>query len=107
VWEIRTAKPLLLALFIDEMELRLPNQCHSNFLEIYTGELAIVPERKHCTSPSTQFYSEESTVFIRFYGRSTEDALLSRFRILFSTYVHCMQFYGIIFYRELEPTILI
>uniref|UniRef100_A0A8R1Z774 CUB domain-containing protein n=1 Tax=Pristionchus pacificus TaxID=54126 RepID=A0A8R1Z774_PRIPA len=67
VWKVQVPSNLRVWLNIDRFSLGEPNQCASNFLEIYTGNTFDKPVKRLCGASAASIFTSHHTLFLRLF----------------------------------------
>uniref|UniRef100_A0A0N4ZKU7 CUB domain-containing protein n=1 Tax=Parastrongyloides trichosuri TaxID=131310 RepID=A0A0N4ZKU7_PARTI len=90
VWQfsvpLQDMEKLKIAVFVEEFHLADPNDCTSNFVELYQGHVSELPMQRFCGTQVTHTYSDSNSVYLKFYAQGKSQVQKLRLKVLYSTY---------------------
>ncbi|GMT28286.1 hypothetical protein PFISCL1PPCAC_19583 [Pristionchus fissidentatus] len=95
VWRVEVPKHLKVWLSIDKFILGEPNQCHANFLEIYTGNTFDKPVKKLCGASAASIFTSHHTLYLRLFTLNStvrQNTFISANYSAYSRHKNCSMF---------------
>uniref|UniRef100_A0A0K0G3T3 CUB domain-containing protein n=1 Tax=Strongyloides venezuelensis TaxID=75913 RepID=A0A0K0G3T3_STRVS len=90
VWQfsvpLQDSERLKIAVFVEEFYLADPNDCTSNFVELYQGHVSELPIQRFCGTQVTHTYSNANSVYLKFYAHGKSQVEKLKLLVLYSTY---------------------
>ncbi|CAB3408093.1 unnamed protein product [Caenorhabditis bovis] len=86
VWRLAVPANFRIAFYIKDFNLKSPNQCVQNFIEVYSGDTSNKPLRRFCGLTATDVFAPANEMFIRFYLSDVRNLNETNFSALFSSY---------------------
>uniref|UniRef100_A0A0K0E7P8 CUB domain-containing protein n=1 Tax=Strongyloides stercoralis TaxID=6248 RepID=A0A0K0E7P8_STRER len=90
VWQfsvpLKDMDRLKIAVFVEDFHLADPNDCTSNFVELYQGHVSELPLQRFCGTQVTHTYSNANSVYLKFYAHGRSQVEKLKLQVLYSTY---------------------
>uniref|UniRef100_A0AC35TUD6 tRNA (adenine(58)-N(1))-methyltransferase n=1 Tax=Rhabditophanes sp. KR3021 TaxID=114890 RepID=A0AC35TUD6_9BILA len=88
VWQFSVPinEKLMISAFVEDFALADPNDCTTNYVELYQGHISTMPMQRFCGTQVTHTYSESNTVYLKFFAASSLQVTKLHLKMLYSLY---------------------